>query len=32
VAAIDRIDTLVSDAPDEELAVYRALGIDVVGA
>jgi DeoR/GlpR family transcriptional regulator of sugar metabolism len=32
VAAIDRIDTVVSDAPDEELAVYRDLGIDVVSA
>ena len=29
VAAIERIDTLVSDAPDEELQVYRDLGIEV---
>src|SRR3954462_12510097 len=32
VAAIERIDTLVSDASAEELAVYRDLGIDVVPA
>jgi DeoR/GlpR family transcriptional regulator of sugar metabolism len=32
VASIERIDTLVSDAPDDELAVYRDLGIDVVSA
>jgi DeoR/GlpR family transcriptional regulator of sugar metabolism len=32
VAAIERIDTLVSDAPDEELRVYRDLGIEVVRA
>jgi DeoR/GlpR family transcriptional regulator of sugar metabolism len=32
VAALDRIDTLVTDAPDDELAVYRELRIDVVRA
>ena len=32
VAAIERIDTLVSDAPDEELQVYRDLGIEVLRA
>lgn len=32
VAEIDRIDTLVSDAPDDELQVYRDLGIEVVRA
>jgi DeoR/GlpR family transcriptional regulator of sugar metabolism len=32
VAGIDRIDTLVSDAPDSELQVYRDLGIEVVQA
>ena len=32
VAALERIDTLVSDATEEELAVYRALGLDVVRA
>ena len=32
VAALERIDTLVTDAPDEDLAVYRELGIDVVRA
>jgi DeoR/GlpR family transcriptional regulator of sugar metabolism len=32
VAALDRIDTLVTDAPDDELAVYRELGMDVVRA
>ena len=32
VAAIERIDTLVSDAPDDELQVYRDLGIEVVRA
>lgn len=32
VAALDRIDTLISDAPDDELAVYRERGIDVVRA
>jgi DeoR/GlpR family transcriptional regulator of sugar metabolism len=32
VAALDRIDTLISDAPEDELAVYRELGIDVVAA
>ena len=30
VADIERIDTLVSDAPDAELQVYRDLGIEVV--
>jgi DeoR/GlpR family transcriptional regulator of sugar metabolism len=32
VAAIERIDTLVTDAPDAEVQVYRDLGIDVVKA
>src|ERR671933_1874340 len=32
VAAIDRIDTLVTDAGDAELAPYRELGIEVVRA
>ena len=32
VAAIERIDTLISDAPDGELQVYRDLGIEVVRA
>jgi DeoR/GlpR family transcriptional regulator of sugar metabolism len=32
VAALERIDTLVTDAPDDELAVYRELGIEVVRA
>ena len=32
VAAIERIDTLVSDAPDDDLQVYRDLGIEVVRA
>jgi len=32
VAALERIDTLISDAPEDELAVYRDLGIDVVPA
>jgi DeoR/GlpR family transcriptional regulator of sugar metabolism len=32
VAALDRIDTLVTDAPDDELAAYRDLGIEVVRA
>jgi DeoR/GlpR family transcriptional regulator of sugar metabolism len=32
VASIERIDTLVSDAPDEELQVYRDLGIEVLRA
>jgi DeoR/GlpR family transcriptional regulator of sugar metabolism len=32
VAAIERIDTLISDAPDDELQVYRDLGIEVVRA
>jgi DeoR/GlpR family transcriptional regulator of sugar metabolism len=32
VAALERIDTLVTDADDGELAVYRELGIDVVRA
>jgi DeoR/GlpR family transcriptional regulator of sugar metabolism len=32
VADIERIDTLVSDAPDDELQVYRDLGIEVVRA
>jgi DeoR/GlpR family transcriptional regulator of sugar metabolism len=32
VAALERIDTLVSDAPEDELAVYRERGIDVVRA
>jgi DeoR/GlpR family transcriptional regulator of sugar metabolism len=30
VAAIERIDTLVSDAVEDELAVYRDLGVEVV--
>jgi DeoR/GlpR family transcriptional regulator of sugar metabolism len=32
VAALDRIDTLVTDAHDDELAAYRDVGIDVVRA
>jgi DeoR/GlpR family transcriptional regulator of sugar metabolism len=32
VADIERIDTLISDAPDAELQVYRDLGIEVVRA
>jgi DeoR/GlpR family transcriptional regulator of sugar metabolism len=32
VAAIDRIDTLVSDADEDELMVYRDLGVEVVRA
>jgi len=32
VAAIERIDTLVSDAPDDELQVYRDVGIEVLRA
>jgi DeoR/GlpR family transcriptional regulator of sugar metabolism len=32
VAALHRIDTLVTDAPEDELAVYRELGIEVVRA
>jgi hypothetical protein len=32
VAEIDRIDTLVTDAPEGELQVYRDLGIEVVRA
>jgi DeoR/GlpR family transcriptional regulator of sugar metabolism len=32
VADIDRIDTLVSDAPEDELQVYRDLGLEVVRA
>ncbi|HMI70512.1 MAG TPA: DeoR/GlpR family DNA-binding transcription regulator [Solirubrobacteraceae bacterium] len=32
VAAIDRIDTLVTDAPEDDLRVYRNLGIEVVRA
>jgi DeoR/GlpR family transcriptional regulator of sugar metabolism len=32
VAGLERIDTLVTDAPAEELVVYRELGIDVVRA
>jgi DeoR/GlpR family transcriptional regulator of sugar metabolism len=32
VASIERIDTLVSDAPDDELQVYRDLGIEVLRA
>ena len=32
VAALDRIDTLVTEAPEDELGVYRALGIEVVRA
>ena len=30
VAEIDRIDTLVTDAPDEDVQVYRDLGIEVI--
>jgi DeoR/GlpR family transcriptional regulator of sugar metabolism len=32
VAEIDRIDTLVTDAPEAELQVYRDLGIEVISA
>ena len=32
VAGLDRIDTLVTDAADEDLGAYTALGIDVVRA
>jgi DeoR/GlpR family transcriptional regulator of sugar metabolism len=32
VAAIERIDTLVTDAPDAETQVYRDLGIEVISA
>jgi DeoR/GlpR family transcriptional regulator of sugar metabolism len=32
VAEIERIDTLVTDAPDDELQVYRDLGVEVVRA
>jgi DeoR/GlpR family transcriptional regulator of sugar metabolism len=32
VAAIERIDTLVSDAPDDDLQVYRDLGVEVLRA
>jgi hypothetical protein len=32
VAAIERIDTLVSDGSDDDLQVYRDLGIEVVRA
>jgi DeoR/GlpR family transcriptional regulator of sugar metabolism len=32
VAALERIDTLVTDAPDDELSVYRERGIEVVRA
>jgi DeoR/GlpR family transcriptional regulator of sugar metabolism len=32
VAGLDRIDTLVTDAGDDELGVYTALGIEVVRA
>jgi DeoR/GlpR family transcriptional regulator of sugar metabolism len=32
VADVARIDTLVSDAPAEDLQVYRDLGIEVVQA
>jgi DeoR/GlpR family transcriptional regulator of sugar metabolism len=32
VATIERIDTLVTDAPDEDVAVYRGRGIEVVRA
>jgi DeoR/GlpR family transcriptional regulator of sugar metabolism len=32
VAGIDRVDTLISNAPDEELQVYRDLGLEVVRA
>lgn len=30
VAALDRIDTLVTDAPEDELVVFQELGIEVV--
>lgn len=32
VAALERIDTLVTDADEEDLAVYRGVGIEVVHA
>jgi DeoR/GlpR family transcriptional regulator of sugar metabolism len=32
VAALERIDTLVTDAPDDDVGVYRARGIEVVRA
>jgi DeoR/GlpR family transcriptional regulator of sugar metabolism len=32
VAELQRIDTLVTDAPDEDVAVYREVGIEVVRA
>lgn len=32
VAGLDRIDTLVSDAPAEDLQIYRDLGVEVVSA
>jgi DeoR/GlpR family transcriptional regulator of sugar metabolism len=32
VAEIERIDTLVTDAPDDELQVYRDVGIEVIRA
>jgi DeoR/GlpR family transcriptional regulator of sugar metabolism len=32
VAALERIDALVTDAPDDDVAVYRARGIEVVRA
>jgi DeoR/GlpR family transcriptional regulator of sugar metabolism len=32
IAALERIDTLVTDASEDELVVYRELGIDVVRA
>ena len=32
VAALERIDTVVTDADDEDLAVYREVGIEVVHA
>jgi DeoR/GlpR family transcriptional regulator of sugar metabolism len=32
VAALHRIDTLVTDAPEDELVVVRELGIEVVAA
>jgi DeoR/GlpR family transcriptional regulator of sugar metabolism len=32
VAEIDRIDTLVTDAPEADLQVYRDLGIEVISA
>ena len=32
VAGIERIDTLVSDAPDDDLQVYRDLGVEVLRA